>query len=296
MIFLDTETCGLHGPIVLLQYAIDDGEIILHSVFSEPVKATMDLIEMICDHEGGICGFNLAFDWFHICQTYTTLSLLPSRAFPEDIIDDYAIAEERARFINLCLKPQKALDLMLHARKGEYQNTMNRGDIKIKKVPSILSWELAEELNKRIEIKDIYFARYADPSRRWQVTNIFDELGDVNPDFKNVILKFAPSSALKALAQDALGVDTEDIRLFTDMDLPKPVEFGYAPYALAVGKPGEWNGAWPDDGQIKEHITQWQYNTIAREYASDDVKYTRMLYHYFKEPEPSDDDSELSCL
>lgn len=299
MIFLDTETCGFHGPTVLIQWAKDDGEINLHSVFTEPVQSTLDLIEMFCFEEDGICGFNLAFDWFHLVQTYTTLALLPPDAYPQDIINDYAIAEERARTEGYCIKPMKALDLMLHARKGEYQSTMDRSDVRIKRVPTPLAWELVEELDKRIPLKDVYFARYSDPSRRWQVMDILDDFGDVIPEFKDVVLKFAPSSALKALAQDALGVDTEKIKLFADVELPAaamPVELGYAPYALAIGTPENWNGAWPDSGKIMVYISRWTYNEIAREYASDDVKYTRMLYYYFGRPEAGDDDSELACM
>lgn len=299
MIFLDTETCGFHGPTVLIQWARDDGEINLHSVFTEPIQSTLDLIEMFCFEEDGICGFNLAFDWFHLVQTYTTLSLLPPDAYPQDIINDYAIAEKRARTEGYCIKPMKALDLMLHARKGEYQSTMDRSDVRIKRVPTPLAWELVEKLNKRIPLKDVYFARYSDPTRRWQVMDILDDFGDVIPEFKDVVLKFAPSSALKALAQDALNVDTEKIKLFADVELPKsamPVEYGYAPFALAVGSPDNWNGAWPDYGKIMTHVSRWTYNSIAREYASDDVKYTRMLYHYFGQPEAGDDDSELACM
>ena len=85
MIYLDTETCGLHGLPVLLQYAIDDGPIELYSIWKNPIYQTLELIEMIVNHPGGICGFNLAFDWFHICKIYTVLSLWPNPdAFPED--------------------------------------------------------------------------------------------------------------------------------------------------------------------------------------------------------------------
>lgn len=297
MIFLDTETCGLHGPTVLIQWAEDDGPINLHSVFTSPVEETIELIEKFVDTE--ICGFNLTFDWFHICQTYTTLIQFPDwTVYPEDYINEYAAFEEKGRF-GPCLKPKGALDIMLHARKGPYQSTMNRDDIIIKRVPTALAWKLAEHLDIAIPLNDVYFARKADPKKRWQVVDIKDEMGNIIVEFKNVVLKFAPSSALKALAQDALGIDTERIKLFTDIEPPKasmPTEYGYAPWALAVGSPEDWNGAWPDEGKINVHISHWGYNRVAREYASDDVKYTRMLYKYFDEPECGDDDSTLACM
>jgi hypothetical protein len=297
MIYLDTETCGLHGPIVLLQWAEDDGPINLHSVFTSPIEETIELIEKIVESE--ICGFNLSFDWFHICQTYTTLIQFPNwLIYPEDEIDQYAIYEEQARF-GPCLKPKAACDIMLHARKGPYQSTMGRDDIRIKRVPTALAWELSKELNRRIPLKEVYFARKKDRSKRWDIFDIKDEMGNIETDFKDIVLKFAPSSALKALAQDALGYKTEEIKLFADIEPPekaKPEELGYAPYALAIGRPGKWNGSYPDYGKIRVHITHWAYNKLARQYAADDIKYTRELYSYFGKPEPGDDDSELACM
>lgn len=298
MIFLDTETCGYHGPIVLMQWAKDDGNINLHSVWTEPIYTTLELIEEICNHKEGICGFNLAFDWFHICQTYTVLRLLPKDAIPRDCINDYALKEPEGR-LGPCLKPVTALDLMLHARKGPYQTTMDRKDIRIKRVPTALVFHVATELDKRIPLKDIYFARKSDVTQRWQVEDIKDDFGDVVPEFKDIVLRFAPSSALKALAADALNIDTEEIKLFTNIDLPnaaKPKEYGFAPYALAVGNPDNWNDAWPGPGKIKIHISHWAYNSLARQYAEDDVKYTRMLYEYFGCPKSGDDDSILACM
>lgn len=301
MIFFDTETCGLHGPIVLIQYAIDDQEILLWDVWQEPVRETLDLIEMFVTHPGGVCGFNLAFDWFHSCQLYTTLRELVALVGddsirPEDWIDSYADCEPRARD-GLCLKPITALDLMLHARKGPYQSTMDRKDITIKKIPRQLAWVLADELNKRIPINKVYFARKSNPNQRWQVDDISDDEGNLLPDFKNVVLRFMPSSALKALAQDALGVDPDKIKMFSDVDLPKaalPIELGYAPFARAIGKPGKWEGSWPS--VIRMHISHWGFNKKAREYATDDVIYTRALYHHFEEPDAGDNDSVLACM
>ena len=297
MIFLDTETCGYHGPVVLLQWAVDDGPIQMMNVWDEPIEVVLMTINEIVNDPEGVVGFNIAFDWFHICQLYCMLIDFPDHSERAvDHIDELAILEERGR-LGPCLKPTSALDIMLHARKGPYQSTMDRGDIKIKKVPTALAWEVAKELDARIPLKDVYFARKNDVKRRWQVMDILDDFGDMVPDFKDVCLKFAPSSALKALAADALGYDTESIRLFHDINVSenaRPTESGWAPFALAHGKPGDWNWAWPD--VIKIHIDHWMFNEQAREYASDDVKYVRELYEYFGRPELGDDDSVLACM
>ncbi len=119
---------------VLLQYAEDDGEIKLWDFWGETVSDTLELIEWIATKD--ICGFNLAFDWFHIYKIFTTFNLLQDQFgpdfIPEDDIDAAAIAEEKARDYQLCLRPESACDLFLHARKGQYQNLMRRKPIVIR--------------------------------------------------------------------------------------------------------------------------------------------------------------------
>lgn len=285
MIYFDTETIGFEGPIVLIQWAEDDGEIFLHNIWYSPISESLELIEKLCYHEQGVCGFNLAFDWFHICQSYTTLLMLADkvghRELPIDHIDAYAKLEPHACF-GPCLKPQTALDIMLHARKGPYQTTMDRHDIRIKRVPEVLAQALATELTNRIPLKDIYFEKQSDKKRRWTVHDIEDEEGRYIPHLKDVVLKFNPSSALKALAFDALGYEEDKILKFMDVGLGeklRPNERSYAPFALAVGRPGKWNGAWPQVAKV--HAQHWEYNDISRRYATDDVIYTRGLAMYF---------------
>ncbi|TRZ53748.1 MAG: hypothetical protein D4S01_00720 [Dehalococcoidia bacterium] len=285
----------MHGLPVLIQYAYDDGEVILHNIWREEIRDTLALIEDFCSHPGGICGFNLAFDWFHVCKTYTTFRLLDPDILPLHQVDEVALKEKEARS-GPCLKPQKACDLMLHARKGPYQSTMNRNSITIKRIPTTLAQQLADHLKEAIPLKDIYFARKKDPKQRWQLQDIVNDLDDVDPYFKNVVLRFSPSSALKALAVDALGVKEDKVLKFIDISPPsfkRVTELGYAPFALAVGEPGKWNKAWPF--WVWEDVFFWEGNKNARKYAKDDVIYTRDLYYHFNSP-PCDVDSTLACM
>lgn len=291
MIFLDAETCGLHGVPVLLQYAIAEEPVQLWNFWTNPILESLNLIEMIANHPDGICGFNLAFDWFHMCKIYTILRLHENPTIcPQDDIPGIA-ALERKGMDGPCLKPVKACDLMLHARKGPYQSTMDRHDIRIKRVPTPLAWQLAGELEQRIPLKDIYFARRADKTaEKWKVYDRHDDTGELDTDFKDVVLKFAPSSALKALAIDALGIEEDAILLFTDVEVDRafwPNEEGYAPYAHGPG-------SWPDF--VHAHIDHWEWNELARTYAEKDVVYTRDLWKFFDRPEGGDDDSELACM
>ena len=296
MLTYDTETCGFYGMPVLLQYAVNDGDIKLWDIWREPIGETLELIEWMMGQD--VCGFNLAFDHFQLSKLYTTFSLFNNpNAIPEDHINELAIVEEKARFLDLCIKPKRACDIMLHARKGPYQSLMQRSAIRVKRIPTRLCAAVRSELEKRIELDGIYFSKRKDKhAPNWQIKDIEID-GEVDPDFKNIVLKFHPSGALKVLAQHALGVKEDFILKFTDIEVDpiwRPKELGYAPFALAVGKPGKWNKAWP--AVIAQHISHWAHNTLARKYGGDDVDYTRQLWHHFGCPEPGDDDSELACM
>lgn len=297
LLFVDVETVGYHGPIVLIQYAIGTtGDVVLYSPWSNTIKDTLDLIEMIIYHPDGVCIFNASFEAFHFGQMYTTLQLLGEKVgydkYLEDHIDDYALLEPKARD-GPCIRPVKVCDLMLWARKGPYQSVMARDDIRVRNVPVQLAWRLAQVLEERVQLKDIYFEKKKDKlAAKWKV---YDRPG--TPDFKDVVLKFHASGQLKALAKDLLNLDEDSTLFFTDVEVKeKPVEYSYAPYALAVGTPDDWKGAWPD--VLRFHDAHWGYNPIAREYATKDVRYLQRIYPHpvFGSPAAGDDDSELAWL
>jgi hypothetical protein len=320
MIILDTETVGLTGPIVLIQYAIDDGDIVLYNPWHNTIKETKLLLERIANHPGGICGFNLAFDSFKICQMYTTLLLLPEEEILNNLILEYAILERDARD-GPCWKPTKALDLMLYARKGKFQSLMGRKDIKVNKVPTPLAGELCRELNRKVKLDPIYFSKKKIKTSQWQIFDRKDE-----PEFKDIVMKFNASTALKSLAKYVLKLEDEEIIRYHDISVDKqymPKEVGFAPYALALTKYNnkstewlmehkydiDWNSSIKVNNQkttktwplvIQYHIAHWLTNKLARKYAAGDVDKTRKLYEYFKQDEPNlspgDDDSELACM
>lgn len=293
MIFYDTETCGLHGMPVLIQYAENDGEIKLFEPWRRPIHETLDWLRWYSEND--VCGFNITFDHFHLSKLFTLFSLYPDKdAYPDEIIEELAALELEAQK-GPCLKPKRACDLMLHARKGPYQSLMAREDIRIRRVPTILAFDLAAELEKTIELDGIYFARRRDQyAPRWKVFDTEES------DFKDVVLGFAPKGDLKTLAIHALKISEDELLRFADVEIDhkfRPKEVGYAPFANAVGKPirgsmVRW--AWPE--VIKFHIDHWSQNSKARLYAEKDVEYTRGLYEHFGCPQPGDDDSELAIM
>jgi len=276
-LYLDSETCGLHSMPVLLQYALEDGPITLYDIWLEPVGKTLDLIESWLQY--CIVGFNLSFDWFQIVKLYTIWRLLPREWIPRDHIEEIALREPEGRD-GPCVKPAGALDLMLHSRKGEHQSLMRRDNVRIRKVPTALAYALSEELEKRVELDGIYFAKRADPDApRWAVYDREHD-GEFDTDFKDVVLRFSPAGGLKFLAEYAMGYEPK--YHYEDVEPPKawyPVELGYAPFALAISSPEKnwevWGydkkkeqpklegHAWP--AVIKKFIEHWATN---KEHAS----------------------------
>lgn len=302
--YLDTETVGLYGMPVLLQYAFDEGEIHLYNLWKEPVKKTLALVDEMM--ECCVVMFNGAFDHFMLCKLYTTWLLLDPDMIPETDVRLVAEKEKGARD-GPCLKPANTLDLMLHSRKGEFQCLMNRDPVRIRRVPSVLAGALVERLEEVVEVDTIMFAKRADPTApKWKVYDRTDNDGNVDPDFKDVTLVFSAGGGLKFLAEHVLKIMPD--AHFKDIELPKslrPVEKGYVPFALGMSTPEEdwevYDGAgkllgqaWP--GIIHHHIEHWAHNKPARDYARDDVKYTRELDKYFGYPTPGDDDSVLACM
>lgn len=303
MIFYDTETIGLHGIAVLIQYAEDDGEVVLYDVFTNKISKTLKLIEWLLDQD--LVGFNLAFDHFHLAKLYTVLSLLPHDECPESIPEDYFIEMEAEGRDGPCLKPKSACDLFLHSRKTHLQEAMERSPIIIRKVPDQLAYHLASHLNVHLPFDDYLFAK-SNKGDRWTVEHLRNKKQEIiHPTFKNVVCRFAPSASLKAIAKQVLDVDPI---MFHEVSLSKhyqPLELGYAPYAKAILDLDEWpttktpkkfklpyRGTWP--AYAIEHKIHWQMSR-PREYARNDVILTRDLYNYFGRPDPGDIHSMLAC-
>lgn len=285
--FVDTETCGFVGPCVLIQYAIEDGPINLYDLWHEEIGKTKDLIRTMM--EGHFVGFNVTFDSYQIQKIYNMLDMFDDDEYPIDIIDDIGMKEAWARD-GKCLKPAGVTDLMLLARKGHLQTTMNRKPIRIRKIPTILAERLSIELNNRMKFDDILFAR-----RKRKLENPWQVFDTDDPAFKDICLRFLPSGGLKAIAE-YVGISGEAKPIHADRAMVdkkfRPVEYGYAPFATAVGNSTNWRGAWPE--VIEHHIDHWLYSKIARQYAEDDIRWTRGLWEHFQKPEGNDDDSILS--
>jgi len=268
MFFIDTETAGLTGPVILIQYAEDDGPVTLHEVFNESILRTLRLLERFCEND--ICGFNLTFDWFHITKLYNLLQTHKDKTNPPTI--ETMVESHNRRPINYCLRPKAALDLFLHSRKGPYQSLMDRRDITIRKIPYELADRLVIVLQQKLQLPWIYFARSRE-GYQWKV-----EPNKDNPQFSNVVLRFKASGSLKNLSQEIFKCKV------SEMGIPKdkfPPNVPYNPY----------NTEWKDI--LNWHIKHWQRKG-SKSYAEQDVILLQRLYHHFGEPKAGDYDSELA--
>lgn len=288
-LYLDTESIGFYGPTVLVQYAIGRGDIRLHNIWDNPVYKTLDLIEQMT--QCGVVGFNLTHDWFHINRTYGVLSCLPKMSKPS--LRDYADCEDSAEaHDSFCVKPAKALDLLLHGRKGEFQSTLNQKDIRLRKVPRIMSEYLLTTLKSKIAIPSIYFNK-SQHGYEWKVEYLHEDSNeaitpeemaagaDIDPNFVNIVLRFAPSASLKSIWNSITG---EDVTTYDEIaHLPKVEEEAWWPTS------GKWLPV------AEEYLYHWRNDPRALEYAKKDVVMTRGVDDHFGNPELGDVDSELAC-
>jgi len=294
--FFDTESIGFYSPTVLIQYAIDDGDPIIHNIFEEPVWKTLALIEDMCANN--VIGFNLAHDWFHLSRTYGVLKELPKDK-PPTILDIFDVENDAVCHDKYCLKPRGALDLMLYGRTHEFQATMNQKDIVIRRVPRILAKSLIAELEDKVEIPKLYFAK-RDGNQLWKIKEIHqgtskevtpEEMADLiehnvklDPDFVNLRLSFYPSTGLKPIVKFLLN---RDVDLIEDMlQFKKPTEYSWFPSS------GEWFDV------AEQHIFGWTHDRRRQQYARDDVIYTRDVFKYFGSPYEAigEYNSMLACM
>lgn len=334
MIPLDSETLGLCGPMVLLQFQRPGEEITLYEVWKEPVGRTLDLFEELMGED--LVMFNAAFDHFQMCKIATMWTLFAEQ-FGRDCVPNtlwwsprmLGEIEKAARNVDLTLRPRGIYDLQLWAQRGPYQMCMERDPITIRRLPELVATQLCNYLNDNVKFDRILFAKKANPDGpQWSVVESTNRRKEPIPGLYDVKCIFHPSVSLKTLVGH-LGLIKGEAAKFEDVGAPfsmMPVEMPFAPYALAFENiEGDMNddrgltpwtmvkdflvrkyntkaildklalpfyGTWLHYGP--EQIKFWSENERAREYASDDIVFTKRLWEHAGSPEFNDDDSVLA--
>lgn len=281
MIYFDSETIGFTGPMVLLQYAEDDGPIHLHDVWHEPIEHTLEVIHKLV--ESDVCAFNMVFDWFHINKLYNVLRVFYDGGY-KGIPTVRTFADVDAQNPSkYCLKPKSALDPMLIARHDKFQHTMRRKDITLKRIPRQAAELVAAHLENSIDIPDICFANSTE-GYKWRMRDLTQDTVNPSEDVVDLYLRFSPAGSLGALCHHILGEDKADWPIPKSI---KPTEKSWHPYGEHGDKP--WTLV------ADQWIQMWQMPQ-ARYYGEKDVHLLRRLHkEVFPEYTGGDTDSELAC-
>ena len=133
MIFFDTESVGLRGPLVTIQWCYFSGQIYIRYIWETPVFSTLDLIESFTKET--IVGFNLTHDWFVLNKWYNIFRQVEDKNDLPRPSEIRRLEAAGPKFNDLCLKPRRAIDLMLIARSGTFQYLAKHKPITISKIP-----------------------------------------------------------------------------------------------------------------------------------------------------------------
>lgn len=271
-LFFDTEGVGATGPLMTVQWALDEGDTVFHRVYSEKVADTLHLLEAMTDY--CVVGFNLVHDWFQIVKWYNILRQVTDKTQTFDAALGEIIRIEAAgpQPDDVCLRPARACDLMLLARTGKFQYLAKHKDIVIKKVPTKMQWAVIETLQK-IKLPPGVTLKWRPSLSKTLRHDVVDLVGS----FEGL------STSLKHLysvisGEPQTGSFEEEVGKIPYEDQPD-----WMP----------WGGDWTDAYQILRR--KFDHDQRAIDYAIRDIKYTRGLWTALGEPDGGDDDSELAC-
>jgi len=288
MIFFDTETVGLNGPLLTIQHCNKTSEPKLWNIWEEPVDATLDLIESFQTHT--VVAWNLVFDWFQLVKWYNIFTLYSVRnghspekypsvpSITETMLLEREIVHKRMPN-TIFLKPKGAIDLMIVAGREKYQYLRRQKPVVIRNVPEFLAEDIIDRLEDRIRLPSGARIRWqvSDRSRRENCVNINIHINE-RDTYAGLKLKYVHH--LMRVAKGECFFDPSTVKKATDV-FDFPFEFGkaYAP----------WGGMWNGEVHRLSQLTNTQY-----QYALDDATMLRDLYSHFGCPKP-DRDSNLCC-
>ena len=296
LLYVDTETVGLVGPVVLIQYGYFREQVHLYHVFEHTSRETMALIERIMDE--GYVVFNAAFDQFKLQQLYCLLDAAgqPGKRPTAKRLHN---VERRAVF-GPCVKPRHILDLDVALRSGPYQMFMGRDPVVVYNVPDMVLDDTRHLLDGHVAegLDPLYFSgiKTVEDRGRFKVVDEVD-----NPGFHHLKLSFRPQLTLKRIhqhifgqARDGLPVPPEIMPLDKQ---PKPgksskVSWTWMPYAEAVEFQGvKRERMWPE--VLNKHVKFWLETDSS--YAEDDITMLYDLDEHLEFPEANDTNSVLAA-
>lgn len=282
MLFLDTESVGLSGPLTTIQ-VLKDGNYTLFQVWKHTVQETLALIEEILADEKLVI-FNAEHEAFIITKWWNVFNLIQDKTQLPDPKEVREIEENLNYSKLLCLRPKSILDLYVVAKQTIMSFAVGKvkRPIEIRKVPSDAATPLKEILeNYASKLPQILFAKFKNkmPGDLWEITP-HKEKGFV--DFK---LSFNPSLTLKSIIRFLFPGEER-----WSLEIPGR----YLPNDKKEFKP--WNDLWPK--VLSYHIKHWE-SERGQQYASNDVYDLQKLLNFLIEtklvfPDKSHVDSDLA--
>lgn len=285
MLYNDTETCGLTGPVVLIQTGIKNkyGELTDVELFypwEVPVKDTLQYIDGFMTHEKWNL-YNCSYDSFHLCKLYNTFSLVDNKNELPDIEEIHGL-EQVAWMGNKCIRPHSVIDTFILLKKNLFQFLMTRQNVVISKVHVSIVNQLKiylEEWSHR-ELHPLLFEKFQDKRNHWKVFphKGFNEWYDIK-------LSFSPAMGLKPFAKHILNKEVSEIEI--------PQE--YWPQDEKEYRPYNYN--WP---RVFDYHKEYWHSNKGVTYAKNDIIYLHEFHQYLSEqgqwPDGYDIDSDLAWM
>lgn len=273
-VFIDTETLGLTGPMVLLQYGTTKSDIKIHHVWKRPVQETLDVIKGLLRYDTWVL-FNAKYDSFHIAKIYNLFSLVADKTqLPDE--EEIRVLETGSYQANLCIKPKHCIDIMVLLKRHLLQFVMVRKDrpYLIRRVPKQAVSFLEPKLREFSDSLNPLLFAYSPTADPWKIDISTDKNGKEIPGFVDIKLMFHPSAALKTIMKYLFGKIVQGIEI-PPQYMPTDESHGtsskeYRPY----------NFTWPQ--VLDYHIAYWE-SKQGMQYAREDIEHLITLKDYIVE-------------
>lgn len=259
-LWLDTETAGLCGRVVSIQYSIDDGPIKIIFPF-EVYGAVEELRELLYSSDTIVIGFNLTFDLYKLYEMFHELAGFSIRSREEEI------APFRCRCI----------DLMIRSKQHKILNILSAGKkiVKLKKIPEQYQEKITEYVEKLL-VKNIKI-----PIKLGK--KLSKDKGN-----KSVTVTYSVQSSgrLKEIMR-LLGQKVDQIE-----DVLELAQFPEKIFIPGGEPEHEEDYRRLYSNNLKKLLTDKR----AIEYAKNDIRYLKILYEIFDSLEPNEQDSAVCVV
>lgn len=248
---VDTETIGLIGPVVLIQYQYEGEPIQLYNVWSEPVSKTLDLVTSFLEHHVVI--YNASYDSFHLSKLFNTWRLL-NDAGRQPKMNEVWEAEHYA-YQGPCLRPAKCSDLYLIGQEHGLSSLYRRKPIYLRKVPQqSIAWVIKE----LVQVLENQLCPLLWKDERLVIKDIRHK----QQGFYDLKIEFHPSSKLKSVVGYLYGTKMIEYPIPKTF-MPDDKRMQYKP----------WGGPWREF--LHYHIQWWKREGVS--YATQDIMALAML-------------------